>query len=218
MRLCPMGAYSYMALPEYRNTSSAEFCPLHMRIREAESNLRETFRMLWEQHDIWTRQTIVSIVFGLPDEGPVTNRLLINPEDFELVLKRYYGDRIASKFAELLRDHLVIAAQLVKAAKAGDNAASDDAEKRWYANADEIAAFLAGINPYWSQNDWRTMLHTHLKLVKEEAVDMLTKDYTKGVATFDEIEKQSLEMADVLASGLLDNFTLSPCPLGGSIY
>lgn len=30
-------------------------------------DLRNHFRMLWEQHDVWTRSTIVSLVFGLPD-------------------------------------------------------------------------------------------------------------------------------------------------------
>ena len=48
---------------------------------------------------------------------------------------------MAARFDSLLTSHLVIAAELVKAAKAGDSRAAADAERRWYANADEIAAF-----------------------------------------------------------------------------
>jgi hypothetical protein len=40
-----------------------------------------------------------------------------------------------------MRDHLVLAATLVKAAKAGNSQAAAEAEKKWYTNADEIAVF-----------------------------------------------------------------------------
>jgi hypothetical protein len=164
------------------------------------------FCMLWEQHDVWTRAAIASIVFDLPDVDFVTKRLLRNPVDFEQALKPYYGDKIAAKFSDLLKGHLVIAAQLVKAAKAGDNKAADDAEKRWYANADEIAVLLGGINPYWSQEVWKMMLHRHLSLVKAEAVNMLTKNYEAGITVYDEIERQSLEMADLMSEGIVKQF------------
>jgi hypothetical protein len=182
------------------------FYPACMEISKAEADLKNYLRMLWEQHVVWTRLTILSIAFDLPDVDLVTNRLLRNPKDFESALKPLYGDKIASRFADLFRSHLVIAAQLVKAAKAGDNKAAADAEKSWYANADEIAAFLGSINPYWSEEDWKTMLHEHLALTKSEAVDILTKNYEEGISIFDKIEKQALEMADVMTYGIVKQF------------
>lgn len=175
-------------------------------ITKAEVNIMNKMRMLWEEHSTWTRMTIVSIVFGLPDEDVVTKRLLRNPQDFANALKPYYGDMIASKFGELLTSHLVIAAELVKAAKAGNSKGAADAEKRWYENADEIAALLGSINPYWSQESWRVMLYEHLRLVKAEAIDMLRKDYQSGVDIYDEIEIQALEMADMMAQGIIRQF------------
>jgi LysM repeat protein len=184
----------------------SNFYPAPMGISKAEADLKNYLRMLWEQHVVWTRLAIISTVFGLPDAEVVTGRLLRNPKDFEAALKPVYGDKIASKFADLLESHLVIAAQLVKAAKAGDNKAATDAEKRWYANADEIAAFLGSINPYWSEKDWKEMLHEHLALTKLEAVDMLTKKYEEGISTFDKIEKQALDMADMMVYGIVKQF------------
>jgi hypothetical protein len=162
--------------------------------------------MLWEQHVVWTRLTILSIVFGLPDVDLVTNRLLQNPKDFEALLKPLYGEEAAAKFADLFTSHLVIAAELVKAAKAGDNTAAADAEKRWYANADEIAAFLASINPYWSEESWKKMLYDHLAMTKNEAVYMLTGKYAEGIAIFDQIEQQALGMADMMTNGIINQF------------
>ncbi len=154
-------------------------------ISKAQVDLSNYIRMLWEQHVTWTRMTIFSLVLGLPDVDLVTNRLLRNPKDFEALLKPLYGEMAASGFADLLTSHLLIAAELVKAAKAGDNNAVADAEKKWYANADEIANFLASINPYWSEESWRTMLYEHLASTKEEAVDFLTGKYAEGITLFD---------------------------------
>ncbi len=188
------------------NPKSLENNFANLGISRAAVALSNHLRMLWVQHVVWTRLTILSNVFGLPDVDLVTKRLLRNPVDFESALKPFYGNVTASRFANLLTSHLVIADQLVKAAKAGDTAAAADAEKRWYSNADEIAAFLASINPYWSRDKWRAMLYEHLALTKSEAVDMLTGNYSGGISTFDKIEKQALEMADVMTAGIVKQF------------
>jgi len=175
-------------------------------ISPAGLEIMNEMRKLWEQHSVWTRSAINSIVFSLPNEDLVIQRLLRNPDDFANALKPFYGSLNASKFGELLKEHLVIAAELVKAAKAGNNEKAADAEKRWYANADAIAAFLGRINPYWSEENWRTMMHEHLRLVKAEAVTLLQKDYKGNIDIYDEIEDQALMMADTLAIGIIRQF------------
>lgn len=172
----------------------------------AQADLNNYLRLLWEQHIVWTRLTILSIVFDLPDLDLVTNRLLRNPKDFEALLMPLYGDSAASRFEELLTSHLTIAAQLVSAAKAGDARAAADVEQMWYANADEIAVFLGRINPYWSMQQWQTMLYEHLALTKTEAVNILTGKYAEGISVFDQIEMQALEMADVMTYGIVMQF------------
>jgi len=94
----------------------------------------------------------------------------------------------------------------VKAAKAGYNKESADAERRWYENADEIAAFLGKINPYWSQEMWKRMLYEHLAMTKSEAINILTNNYEKSIMEYDEIEKQALKMADIMAEGIVKQF------------
>jgi hypothetical protein len=175
---------------------------------KAQVDLMNHIRMLWEQHGVWTRAAIVSIVFGLPNEESVINRLLRNPVDFEYALKPYYGEMIASKFRDLLTEHLVVAADLVKAAKAGDSSAAAESERLWYANADAIAAFLGKINPYWSQEQWRMMMYDHLALVKAEAVDTLSGRYEASAAVYDQIEVQALGMADVMSKGIIKQFRI----------
>lgn len=192
------------------NYNGHSICPLYRihlsRITKAELELSNEIRKLWEQHTVWTRAAIVSLVFDLPDVDPVINRLLQNPDDFGNLFSRYYGNRIGARFRDLLREHLVIAAELVKASKAGDNEAAAEIEKRWYANGDAIAAFLGNINPFWSEEDWKMMYRTHLGLVKEEAVILLTGNYQEEGSIYDKLETQALKMADVMTQGIIQQF------------
>lgn len=170
--------------------------------------LRDCFRLLWEQHVYWTRMVILGIAFDSPDLEASTNRLLRNPTDFARVFRRFYGKENASEFERLLTDHLVIAGELVKAAKAGNSKVAADAERRWYANADEIVGFLRHINPYWTVKHMRAMWHEHLKLTKDEAVAILNKDYARSIGIFDQIEKQALMMADDFSNGIICQFNI----------
>lgn len=125
-----------------------------LNITKAELDFINNMRMLWEQHGSWTRMAVTSLVLGLPDEDLVIKRLLQNPLDFANTLKFFYGNKISLKFSDLLKDHLVLAAQLIKAAKAGNNKLATEAEAKWYKNANDLANFLSYINPYWSKKDW----------------------------------------------------------------
>lgn len=180
--------------------------PLSRDVGGAAQTLSNQMRLLWEQHVYWTRMAIMGMVFGLPDTEASVNRLLRNPKDFESALRQYYGEKTAAKFAELLTAHLTIAAELVKASKAGKSAAAADAEKRWYKNADQIAAFLGDINPYWSAHEWKEMLYKHLSMTKAEAVDILTQKYEDSIAVFGNIEQEALAMADMMTRGITKQF------------
>lgn len=192
----------YPAIFPYRSASMQSI----LCISKAEVQLNRIFRTLWEQHVAWTRMTIISIIEGLADEKYVTERLLRNAPEMAAVFKKYYGERVASRINELFTNHLVIAAELVKAVKAGNQQAAADAEKRWYANADEIAEFLSSINPYWSKEEWKKMLHEHLRLITDEVKYQLSKQYKLSIEAYDKNEQQALEMADMMTHGIVKQF------------
>jgi hypothetical protein len=58
---------------------------------------------------------------------------------------------------------LVLAADLVKAAKAGEQKDVVDIKRRWYENADEIVKFLSTINPYIPANKFKKLFYDHLR-------------------------------------------------------
>lgn len=175
-------------------------------ITESQEDLNLKMRELWAEHVIWTRMFIMSVADNTTDKAVVTTRLLKNYDDMADALKPYYGNDNGNKFGDLIEEHLLTAAALVEAAKAGNSTAAADAEKKWYENADEIAAFESSINPNWNKTALMAMWHDHLKLTKAEAVARLTKNYTADIDAFDQIETQANMMADSMANGIVQQF------------
>lgn len=169
-----------------------------------EAALHDAMRKLWEDHIIWTRVFIISAVADLPDKSAATDRLLQNQVDIGNAIKPYYGDAAGDKLTTLLKEHITTAAEIVTAAKAGDKAKQDDATKRWFANADQIAAFLSDANPKsWPRAEMQKMMRDHLNLTTEEVVARLHGNWAADIAAFDKVHEQILHMADMLTEGIV---------------
>jgi hypothetical protein len=174
------------------------------------TDFRNAMRKLWEDHITWTRLYIVSAVADLPDKDATTKRLLQNQTDIGNAIKPFYGDAAGDKLTALLKDHILIAAELIDAAKAGDTAKKEDATKRWSANADDIASFLSGANPKnWPLAEMKSMMHEHLEVTTAEVVARLKKDWTADVSAYEKVHEQILKMADMLSSGIIEQFPAS---------
>lgn len=168
--------------------------------------LKTDMRKLWEDHIEWTRNVILCIIDDLPGTDQAVQRLLKNQDDIGNAIKPIYGEEADKKLTQLLYGHITTAADLLKAAKKGDNAAYDAANKKWIENADEISAFLSNANPNWKLDDMKKMMHDHLQLTTNEAVARLNKDYNGDVVAYDKVHDEILMMSDVLADGIIKQF------------
>jgi hypothetical protein len=171
---------------------------------------RAQMRKLWEDHITWTRLYIVSAATlpeNLPDIGPTADRLFANQDDIGAAVGGFYGQLAGDQLTALLHEHIALAAQAIAAAKAGDDAGLQSALDDWYANADDIARFLADANPRsWPFDTMRAHMREHLDLTLQEAVDRLHGDYGADIADYDMVHSQILEMADMLSDGIIDAF------------
>lgn len=173
----------------------------------SKSGFHDDMRKLWEDHVTWTRLYIVSAVAGLPDKDATAQRLLKNQEDIGNAVAQFYGPAAGNQLTALLKDHILIAADLITAAKADDHAKTADAQKRWYANAADIAAFLNKANPQnWPLPTLQSMMITHLDQTLAEAVDEIQGKYDQGIQDYDHIHLHILKLADALSSGIVAQF------------
>lgn len=168
--------------------------------------VRLALRKLWSDHVIWTREYIIAAVAGTPDAEAAAGRLLKNQEDIGAAVAGFYGQAAGDTLTDLLKQHIMIAVDLVAAAKSGDDADFARHDARWTDNIGDIARFLSGANPNWPEKDVLDLLALHLKLTKDEAVARLQGDWAADIRAFDDIFTEIMVLADALNDGIVAQF------------
>ncbi len=189
-------------------TSNVDMSSMHSMAMSTPQHdaLAQAMRKLWAEHVVYTRLYIISAVDGSDDTQQVSARLLKNQEDIGDAIVPYYGAAAGQKLTDLLKQHILIAVDVVTAAKANDQTKLQDADRRWHANAADIATFLSGANPNWPRQAVLDMLNQHLALTTREAVDRLQKNHSDELSTYDQVFGQAMMMADTLTNGIVAQF------------
>jgi hypothetical protein len=186
----------------------------HAPISASAVAFHDAMRKLWEDHIAYTRNVIVSFELNeptasvvLPDLSTVVDRLLQNQVDIGDAIKPYYGTAAGNQLTALLKEHITGAAKVLVALKAGNQAALQTALTAWYANAHDIAVFLSNANPKnWPLAEMDQMMKEHLDKTTAEAVARHQSNWSGDVAAYDQVHLQILAMADMLSSGIIDQF------------
>ena len=113
-----------------------------------------------------------------------------------------------------MKEHISIAVDLIKAAKAGNQAAQQQADTKWHQNATQIADFLSKANPNWSRATLLDLMNKHLSTTVDEVVARLNKRWDDDVRAFDAVCDHILHLADTLADGIIKQF---PEKFGGAV-
>jgi hypothetical protein len=169
--------------------------------------LHEAMDKLWTDHVTYTRLVIVDFDANSPELKPHIARLLRNQVDIGNAIKPFYGRAAGNRLTALLTTHIKQAVPVLQAAKAGDKTALKAALAAWYANANQIAAFLTKANPAnWPLAATTKMMNTHLKLTTSEAVAHLKGNWKADIAAYDAVRAEILMMAHTLADGIVKQF------------
>ena len=171
-----------------------------------EAALHDAMRKLWEDHITWTRLFIVSAVADLPDKGATTDRLFQNQVDIGNAIKLYYGDAAGEKLTALLKTHITTAADWLPPPKPM-TPANMETQISVGMRTLTRSLILDGANPKsWPAAEMKQMMHEHLDLTTAEAVAHLKGNWADDVAAYDKIHSQILQMADMLTTGIINQY------------
>jgi hypothetical protein len=129
-----------------------------------------------------------------------------NQEDIGTAIGGIYGAAAGQQLTSLLKQHISIAVDLIKAAKAGDKAGQQTADAKWQQNAAEIADFLSKANPNWPRATLVDMMKRHLSTTTSEVVARLNGQWEDDVRAYDEVYRHILALSDALSDGIVKQF------------
>jgi hypothetical protein len=199
-------AASGNASAEAPPAAAAPAMAVHSTADAAQIALYSAMRTLWDQHMQWTYDTVVAFGANSPGLQPTIDRILSNQVDIGNAIAPYYGQAAATELTDLLTTHIKDAVPVLTAAKAGDTTALNKAVQAWYANAQDIADFLAKANPNWKLGDLRNMMKSHITQTIGYAGEVLTGNYAKAISDYNTAQAHMDQMADMLSEGIIAQF------------
>lgn len=168
--------------------------------------LKMTMRKLWTDHTIWTRQFIVDLLGNLPSIDKTVDRLLKNQEQIGNCFREFFGDIAGDNLTSLLKEHITIAADLLRATMNGDTIKATTSEEQWVTNAENISTLLSMVNPCYPVEELKDLFNTYLILVKYQFIARMNGDYNGDIMYYDMGLHHILTISDFLTRGIIETF------------
>ena len=181
-------------------------------ITYGQMNLINDFRTHWTEFAIWVRSFMVSTVTGFSNITSISNRLYRIPSDLGAMFEPYFGVKVSEQLQHLLLMYIVNTQSLITAENNKDQQAADAAATALYKSSDDIADFLASINPYWNKSQWQYLFNYLNELIITEVIAMLSGEYDKELDIRDRMMKHALVLGNYMASGVMQYLVPEPAP------
>lgn len=164
--------------------------------------------LVWRDLAAWFRLYLVSAYTNLGDKEIIYNMISKIPVDFGNSIKLIFGEEIAGQYIDLLNLQILLTRNLIDAQIKGDTQGVSNYTKEVYEVADKRAALLAKINPYWNENEFKSLMYTYISLIIEETIALLTKDYNRSISAYNQLIAHSTLIGEYYSQGMY-NYILS---------
>jgi len=154
---------------------------------------------------MWSRALATVLKFRTDSIDAVYERLLQEPDDMYKVARNFYGPEISEQYLYYFTQQVITYRNLTEALINSDYQKADQYWKSWNDTGDQIAEFLARINPYWERTQWQQLFQKYHLMVYYETLAIIAGDYKKEIEIYDRIIDHTIMMADYMSRGLIQN-------------
>lgn len=178
-------------------------------ISYGQMNLQNDMRLLMTQLAYLSQSYMVSSFSGYGNSEAVAKKLYALPLKFKAKAELIFGIPLGEELVTLLSMHVVHLQSLVNALKQNDTAAAESSAQQLCQNGNDISAYYARINPFWDEDQWRSLQNTYCQTLVEDAYALKNREFERELDIFDRLLFHALQMGDYLADGIIQYLTVS---------
>lgn len=168
--------------------------------------LRMEMRRIWDDQATYTRNFIIAALEMSPDQGPVIDAFLSHQVVIAGALAPFYGEAASNQLALLLREHVFVTGDLLRTISEGDVERVPRAHANWVDNCQQIAAYLAMLNPRWNRKQLDAALQAYLDLTMDEIAGRSIRNWEHDVTAYERVSAHTARLADFISNGIIRQF------------
>lgn len=166
-------------------------------------NIISLFQRLFTQLAVFMRGYINASAHNQPGLTENSERLMKVPTDFRNAFLLFYGPEIADRMTNLMTNFIAMATNIAEGYASDSEALLNQSTQNWYRSVDEFAAFLASINLFWIEEQWKNLLYQYVQLKLNMIGALFAGDYEQEIQVYERVFDLTSIMGTYMARGLI---------------
>ncbi len=168
-------------------------------------NILIAIQKVWIKLALWIRLYVNAAIYDTPNLKSISNHLTNIPTEFYNIFSVFYGAEIAQNVKNIMADFLKHMMGVVEAIKFGDRVLTSSRTIEWYLTADKLSLFLAKINFYWDENQWKYLLYQYIKIKIDEINATVNGNNDIAMELYNKSETISFLITSYLGRGIISS-------------
>lgn len=178
--------------------------PEMQHITFEQMNIITNSNKLWMEFAYWVRALIYSTIKDPERQQFIANKLFEGvAAEFYTLFEFYYGTQLAQRFMNLFTNFMTGIWRIAEALKSNAPDQVNAYTAQLYQTVDSLAKFLAQINLYYEEDQWRNLLFQAVKLAIDETTSILSNDFQKEIEVSSSMADLSIMLGNYMAGGII---------------
>lgn len=162
--------------------------------------------LLWNDHVWYTTRFLVAAVNDLGEKDTDVEELLDNQIKIGANFGELFGKAAGDKLTELLVEHILIAAEIVEAAIAGDEERVIELQEVWSENGRQIAKFYSKQICTTKFKKLAVLWQNHLDSTALELISLIAENYSGNARILRSVLEHMREWSHYLSKSICKSF------------
>jgi len=186
------------------NKSQNNDLPVMQHITFEQMNIITNSNKLWMEFAYWVRALIYSTIKDPERQQFIANKLFEGvAAEFYTLFEFYYGTQLAQRFMNLFTNFITGIWRISEELKNNNPDQVNAYTAQLYETVDSLAKFLAQINLYYQEDQWRYLLFQAVKLAIDETTSILSNNFQKEIEVSSSMADLSIMLGNYMAGGII---------------